>query len=56
MAHNIDSLIVFLDTIGLADVQHTHHDLRSHLIGTHAVLARWNLAEPVQRIGLFHSI
>jgi hypothetical protein len=56
MAHDLSHLIAFLDAIGLADVQHTHDDLQSHLVGTHAMLVRWQMPAPVRRAGLFHSI
>ena len=56
MTLDLDKLIAFLDDIGLADVQHTHDDLRSHLLGTHALLIRWGMTEAIQRAGLFHSI
>ncbi|WP_412062374.1 DUF6817 domain-containing protein [Rubrivirga sp. IMCC45206] len=56
MTHDLDRLRSYLDGIGLADVQHTHDDLLSHLVGTYRELARLNLPEHVSRAGLFHSV
>lgn len=53
---DLDRLRRYLDDIGLADVQHTHDDLLSHLVGTYRELARLNMPEHVTRAGLFHSI
>lgn len=56
MTHDLDRLRSYLDGIGLADVQHTHVDLLSHLAGTYRELARLNLPEHVALAGLFHSV
>jgi hypothetical protein len=56
MKQDLDRLRKYLDGIGLADVQHTHDDLLSHLIGTYNELARLDLPEHVARAGLFHSV
>lgn len=56
MTHDLERLRGYLDNIGLADVQHTHDDLLSHLVGTYKELAALNLPEHVPLAGLFHSI
>ena len=56
MSRDLDDLRSYLDGIGLADIQHTHDDLLSHLTGTHDELARLDFPEHVVLAGLFHSV
>lgn len=56
MAHDLAKLKAFLNEIGLADVQHTHDDLLSHLLGVYHLLRQWDCSEPIALAGLFHSV
>lgn len=56
MAHDLDKLKAYLNEIGLSDVQHTHDDLLSHLLGVYHLLRQWQCPEHVALAGLFHSL